>query len=205
MTRAERIKVLQRLVGANPDGSIGNETLTKFQCKYGIPSKAMVAHFFGNLDHESGGFSIVEESGMYSAERLRVIFPKYFPTIETAKQYAYKPEQIFNKTYGGRMGNNMPGDGYKFRGRGYMQTTGKFSYDRLGKYLGVDLIAKPDLVATKYPLESAIFYFNDNRLWELVSDVSEESTRLIRKRVNGGYNGLDDVRDKVRKYYSLMK
>lgn len=201
----ERIKEIQRLVGANPDGVIGNETLTKFQCKYGIPSKAMVAHFFGNLDHESGGFSIVEESGMYSAQRLLQIFPKYLTSTAMAKQYQYKPEAIFNITYGGRMGNNSPGDGYKYRGRGYMQTTGKYSYDRLGKYLGVDLLRNPDLVASKYPLESALFYFTDNKLWGLVSDVSEDSIKLIRKRVNGGYNGLDDVRSKVKKYYNLMK
>lgn len=205
MTAKERIKQIQRSVGASADGVIGNETLTKFQCKYGVPSKAMVAHFFGNLDHESGGFSIVEESGMYSAQRLVQIFKKYFPTLAIAQQYAYKPEAIFNKTYGGRMGNNMPGDGWKYRGRGYMQTTGKYSYDRLGKFLGVDLIKNPDLVATTYPLESAIFYFTDNRLWGLVNDISEESIKLIRKRVNGGYNGLDDVRNKVKRYYSLMK
>lgn len=205
MTRTERIKEIQRSIGAVADGVIGNETLTKFQCKYGIPSKAMVALFFGTIAHESGDFTIVEESGMYSAERLRAIFPKYFPTMEMAKQYAYKPEKIFNLTYGGRMGNNMPGDGYKFRGRGFMQTTGKYSYDRLGKFLGVDLIKNPNLVATKYPLESSIFYFTDNKLWGLVNDISEESIRLIRKRVNGGYNGLDDVRNKVKKYYNLMK
>ena len=201
----DRIKEIQRLVGAKEDGIIGNETLTKFQCKYGIPTKAMVAHFFGNLDHESGGFSIVEESGMYSAQRLLQVFPKYFKSLAMAKEYAYKPEKIFNLTYGGRMGNNMPGDGWRYRGRGYMQTTGKFSYDRLGKYLGVDLIKNPDLVATKYPLESALFYFSDNKLWDLVKDVSEESIKLIRKRVNGGYNGLDDVRGKVLKYYNMMK
>lgn len=203
MTAKERIKQIQRTVGANPDGVIGNETLTKFGKKYGI-NKAMVAHFFGNLDHESGGFSIVEESGMYSANRLVQIFGKYF-NAKTAKQYAYKPEAIFNKTYSGRMGNNMPGDGWKYRGRGYMQTTGKYSYDRLGKFLGVDLIKNPDLVATTYPLESAIFYFNDNKLWGLVNDISEESIKLIRKRVNGGLNGIDDVRNKVKKYYNLMK
>lgn len=199
------IKLIQQSVGATPDGIIGNETLTKFQCKYNVPSKAMVAHFFGNLDHESGGFSIVEESGMYSAKRLLAVFPKYFSSLAMAKAYEYKPEKIFNLTYGGRMGNNEPGDGYKFRGRGFMQTTGKYSYDRLGKFLGVDLIKNPNLVATKYPLESAIFYFTDNKLWGLVNDISEESIRLIRRRVNGGYNGLSETRDKVKKYYNLMK
>lgn len=201
----ENIKLIQRAVGANPDGIIGNETLTKFQCKYNVPTKAMVAHFFGNLDHESGGFSIVEESGMYSAQRLLQVFPKYFKSLDMAKEYAYKPAKIFNLTYGGRMGNTLPGDGYKFRGRGFMQTTGKFSYQKLGNHLGVDLVANPDLVATKYPFESAVFYFDNNKLWGLVKDVSEESIKLIRKRVNGGFNGLYEVRNKVIKYYNMIK
>ena len=201
----QNIKLIQRAVGANPDGIIGNETLTKFQCKYNVPTKAMVAHFFGNLDHESGGFSIVEESGMYSAQRLLQVFPKYFKSLAMAKEYAYKPAKIFNLTYGGRMGNTLPGDGYKFRGRGFMQTTGKSSYEKLGNHLGVDLVSNPDLVATKYPFESAVFYFDNNKLWGLVKDVSEESIKLIRKRVNGGYNGLDDVRNKVIKYYNMIK
>ncbi len=122
-----------------------------------------------------------------------------------AKAYDYNPEKIFNLTYGGRMGNNAPGDGYKFRGRGFMQTTGKYSYDRLGNFLGVDLIKNPNLVASKYPLESAIFYFTDNKLWNLVSDISEESINKVMKRVNGVYNGLNDFRNKVKKYYNLMK
>src|SRR5690606_6560222 len=107
--------------------------------------------------------TIAEESGMYSAQRLLLVFPKYFKSLAEAQQFAYKPEDIFNRTYGGRMGNNMPGDGYKYRGRGAIQTTGKWSYDHMGKFLGVDLVNNPDLVATKYYWESAIFYFNDRK------------------------------------------
>ena len=106
----ENINLIQQSVGATPDGIIGNETLTKFQCKYSVPSKAMVAHFFGNLDHESGGFNIVEESGMYSAKRLLQVFPKYFSSLAMAKQYEYKPEKIFNLTYGGRFFAAVVGD-----------------------------------------------------------------------------------------------
>ncbi|NGM63523.1 glycoside hydrolase family 19 protein [Sphingobacterium sp. SGG-5] len=205
MTPKNRIKQIQRTVGATPDGIIGNDTLTKFQCHYKVPTKAMAAHFFGNLHHESAGFSIVEENLRYSAQRILQVFPKYFKTLGQAQQVAYNPEALANNVYGGRMGNNTVGDGYKFRGRGFMQTTGKFNYDRLGKFLGVDLLNNPDLVATMYPLESAVFYFNDNRLWGLAGDVSEDSIQLIRRRVNGGLNGLDDVRNKVLYYYNLMK
>lgn len=195
------VKLIQKHVGAIQDGIIGNETLSKFRQKYGI-SKAMTAHFFGNIDHESGGFRIVRENMNYSASRLLQVFPRYF-TKETAMQYANKPEAIGNKVYGGRMGN-APDEGYKFRGRGCLQTTGRHNYTRLGNYLGVDLISDPDRIATDYPLESAIFFFTDNKLWNLVDDVSELSIQKVRRRVNGGLNGINDVRNKVHKYYNLM-
>ena len=205
MTRVQRIQHLQKIVGAATDGVIGNETLSKFKTRFKVPSKAMVAHFFGNVHHESGGFSISEESGMYSAQRLLQVFPKYFKSIAEAQQFANKPEAIFNRTYGGRMGNDMPGDGWKYRGRGAIQTTGKWSYDRLGKFVGSDLVNNPDLVSTEYYWESAIFYFNDRKLWNLTSDVSEPSIQLIRRRINGGLNGLDDTRKWVNHYFNLMK
>lgn len=203
MSVKENIKLIQSYVGAKQDGVIGNETLSKFACKLNI-TRAMTAHFFGNLHHESGGFSITEENGNYSAKRLLQIFPKYFNPFNV-NEYAGDAVAIFNRTYGGRMGNVEPGDGYKFRGRGFMQVTGKYSYDRLGKFLGVDLIKNPDLVATKYPLESAIFYFTDNKLWKLVDDISDASIQKVRKRVNGGLNGISEVVKLTRYYYNLIK
>lgn len=204
-TSKERIKSLQALVGANPDGIIGNETLTKFQCTYDIPTKAMVAHFFGNVDHESGGFSIVEESGAYSAQRLLAVFPKYFKSLEEAKKFERNAEAIFNRTYGGRMGNTEPGDGYKFRGRGFIQLTGKSNYSRFKEFIGDDVVSNPDLVATKYAMESAIFFFTSNNIWSMANDISDASIEKVRRRVNGGINGLADVRNKVKKYYAMFR
>lgn len=195
------VKIIQKHVGAIQDGIIGNETLSKFRQKYGI-SKAMTAHFFGNIDHESGGFRIVRENMNYSATRLLQVFPRYF-TKETATQYANKPEAIGNRVYGGRMGN-APDEGYKFRGRGFLQLTGKNNYRAFGEYIGVDLIDNPDLAATDYPLESAIFFFQSNKLFSLVDDISKLSIQKVRRRVNGGLNGINDVRNKVHKYYNLM-
>lgn len=195
------VKIIQKHVGATQDGIIGNETLSKFRQKYGI-SKAMTAHFFGNIDHESGGFRIVRENMNYSATRLLQVFPRYF-TKETAAQHAHKPELIGNRVYGGRMGN-APDEGYKFRGRGFLQLTGKNNYRAFGEYIGVDLIDNPDLAATDYPLESATFFFQSNKLFSLVDDVSELSIQKVRRRVNGGLNGINDVRNKVHKYYNLM-
>lgn len=197
------VKLIQKHLGVKEDGIIGNDTLSAFMAKYKV-SKAMTAQFFGNLHHESGGFTITVENMNYSAKRLLQIFPKYFNPFNV-NEYAGNPVAIANKTYGGRMGNTDPGDGYKFRGRGFMQTTGKYSYDRLGKYLGVDLISNPDLVATKYPLESAIFYFTDNKLWNLVNGISIDEIRKVRYRVNGGYNGIDDTIKWVNHYFKLIK
>lgn len=196
------VKLIQKHVGAIQDGIIGNETLSKFRQKYGI-SKAMTAHFFGNIDHESGGFRIVRENMNYSASRMLQVFPKYF-TKETAAQHAHNPELIGNRVYGGRMGNS-PDEGYKFRGRGFLQTTGKNNYTRLGNYLGVDLISDPDRVATDYPLESAVFFFQSNKLFDLVDDISELSIQKVRRRVNGGLNGISEVVKLTRYYYNLIK
>jgi len=195
------IKKIQKFVGAKDDGIIGRETLTKFMNKLGI-SKAMTAHFFGNVDHESGGFRITTENMNYSAARLLQVFPKYFNRMNV-NEYAGDPVAIGNRVYGGRMGNN-PDEGYKFRGRGFLQTTGKNNYRSFGEHIGVDLINNPDLVATEYAIESAIFFFQSNKLFHLVDDISESSIVKMRKRINGGTNGLSDVRIKVKKYYNLI-
>lgn len=201
MSVKENIKLIQKHVGAIQDGIIGNETLSKFRQKYGI-SKAMTAHFFGNIDHESGGFRIVRENMNYSAARLLQVFPKYFNRMNV-NEYAGDPVAIGDRVYGGRMGN-APNEGYKFRGAGFLQTTGKNNYRSFGEHIGVDLINSPSLVATEYAIESAIFFFQSNKLFHLVDDISESSIVKMRKRINGGTNGLADVRSKVKKYYNLI-
>lgn len=199
------IKEFQKKHGLVDDGIVGKNTLLKFKEVFKIPTKIALIHFAANMAHESGNFKIIEESGSYSAKRLLQIFPKYFKTLEEAKASEYNAEKIFNKTYGGRMGNVAPNDGYKYRGRGFMQITGKHNYIKFGEYLGVDLVNNPDLVATKYPIESAVFYFDSNKLWNLVKDTSLDSIRRVRKRVNGGYNGIDDVINKTRYYERILK
>lgn len=199
------IKKFQSEHGLVADGIVGKNTLNKFKEVFKIPSKVALIHFAANMAHESGNFTITEESGKYSASRLLAVFPKYLKSLEQAKQYEYQADKIFNLTYGGRMGNTAPDDGSKYKGRGFMQITGKNNYIAFGDYLGVDLVNNPELVATTYPIESAVFYFNNNKLWNLVSDTSLESIRKIRKRVNGGYNGLDDVINLTRRYEQMLK
>lgn len=203
----ERIQYLQRTVGVVADGVIGNKTLTAFQCHFHVPTKAMVAHFFGNVYHETGGFTIAEENMNYtSAARIMQIWPSRFKTIASATPFVRNPAGLANSVYANRMGNGAPssGDGYKYRGRGAIQTTGKWSYDKLGQYVMDDLLNNPELVANKYYWESAIFYFNDRKLWNLVSDISPSSIELIRRRINGGVIGLQDTTKWVHHYFNLI-
>lgn len=205
MNRTESIKYIQRVVGANQDGSLGNETLTKFQCYFKIPTKAMVAHFFGNMVHENGDFTIVMENMSYTTiAALRKTWPTRFTSNALAEQYLRQPEKLGNFVYDNRMGNGK-GEGYKYRGRGWMQLTGKEMYDLFSKYIGEDCVKNPDLVATKYPLESAVFMFNQKKLWNLVRDVKDEDIKIIRRRVNGGLIGIERVIPLVKRFFNMMK
>ena len=205
MTATERIQYIQAKVGAIQDGIIGRDTLMKFQSKYNFINSATIAHFFGNMHHESGGFTTTSESLHYtSVARLRAVWPSRFPTDESAKPYINNSYELGRMVYGGRMGNDMETDGYTYRGRGLMQITGKASYALLAQCLNVDVVANPSLVATKYFFESAIHIFNEKKLWSFVDDVSEQSICAVRLRVNGGFNGLDDVRNNVLYYYNMF-
>jgi putative chitinase len=141
-------------------------------------------HFLAQGAAETGGFTIKEESGKYTAEGLRRTFPKYFKSVSEARPYAGKPEAIFNRVYGGRLGNNKTGDGYKYRGRGIFQLTGKDSYKRYGERLGIDLAGNPDLACD--PLVSvqiAAAYWTDLGLnaW-----ADQDNLLAISRGINGG-------------------
>jgi len=201
------LKDLQSKIGAKPDGVFGPNTLKKAAEYFGLtPEKA--AHFFGQTSHETGGFRLFSENLNYSADGLRKIFGKYFPTKLMANGYARKPEKIANRVYGSRMGNGdeNSGDGWKFRGRGALQTTGKNNYTQLSEYLKNPLILEnPDLVATEFAFESALFYFEKNNLWRHCGNVTDESIKRVTRAVNGGYHGLEDRIDKTKKYYKWLK
>jgi putative chitinase len=175
--------------------------------KFGIDSPLRLSHFLSQCAHESGNFKFVKENLNYSADGLRKIFPKYFPTIELANKYARQPEKIANKVYGGRMGNGdeASGDGFKFRGRGYIQLTGKDNYAAFDKFVDDDIMANPDLVATKYPLTSAAFFFHKNKLWDVCDKGHGDDVVLaVTKRVNGGTHGLTDRQEKFDLFHSTL-
>ena len=201
------LKSLQEKVGVTADGAFGPGTLKAAMAFYKLtPERA--AHFFAQTAHESGNFTAFSENLNYSAQGLQGIFGKYFPgTLE--ESYARQPEKIANRVYASRMGNGdeASGDGWKFRGRGALQLTGKSNYKAFAEYLKKpELIDTPDLVATTYAFESAMFFFDRNKLWSICDQgVNDAAILALTKRINGGTHGLDDRKAKTYKYYEYVK
>jgi putative chitinase len=196
---------LEKLKGHVPDSVIVQ--IPDAATKFGITTNLRLAHFLSQCGHESGGFKAVSENLNYSADGLVKIFGKYF-NATTAAGYARNPEKIASKVYASRMGNGDEAskEGFKFRGRGYIQLTGKENYTKFGKFIGEDIASNPDLVATKYPLASAAFFFNSNGLWAICDKGADTATvTAVTKRVNGGVIGLDDRIKHFNEYYNLLK
>jgi putative chitinase len=157
--------------------------------------------------HESGGFKATQENLNYSAKGLLGIFGKYFREAGLAESYQRNPQKIASRVYGGRMGNGpeSTGDGFKFRGRGYIQLTGKDNYTAFGKAINEDMTANPDKVATHYPLLSAAWFFTKNGLHKMADEGSTDAVvTKITKRVNGGTIGLADRIKHFKEYFSLL-
>jgi putative chitinase len=196
---------LDRLVGHIPQAVINQ--IPDTAARFGITTSLRLAHFLAQCGHESGGFRAVSENLNYSAKGLLGIFRKYFTNVNLAMQYERKPEKIANRVYSSRMGNGneASGEGYKFRGRGYIQLTGKDNYKAFDATVGEDILANPDLVATKYPLASAAFFFKRNNLWAICDrGSSPDVVTAVTKRVNGGTIGLADRQKHFKEYYNLL-
>jgi len=195
---------LNKLKGHIPDGVIAQ--IPDVMKTFGIDTAVELSHFLSQCGHESAGFKVVNENLNYSAKGLLGIFKKYFPTQALAESYQRKPEKIANKVYASRMGNGdeASGEGFKYRGSGYIQLTGKSNYTAFGKAIGVDIAANPDLVATKYPLLSAAWFFSKNCLPKC-KDASDATVTAVTKCVNGGTIGLPDRLKHFKEYYNLLK
>jgi putative chitinase len=176
---------LAGLKGHIPDSVIAQ--IPETALKFGITTNLRLAHFLAQCALESVVFKATVENLKYSAKRLLQVFPKYFKGIDPAP-YANNPAKIANRVYANRMGNGneASGDGYKFRGRGYIQLTGKTNYASFSKFIGEDCVANADLVATTYPLASAGFFFNSNGIWAVCDRGADDATvKAVSTRVNG--------------------
>ena len=201
------LKSLQEKIGVVADGAFGPGTMKKAMEFYKL-TPVRAAHFFAQTSHETGGFKAFSENLNYSAQGLQGIFGKYFPG-NLEESYARNPEKIANRVYASRMGNGdeKSGDGFKFRGRGALQLTGKDNYAAFAKYLNKpEIMTNPDLVATTYSFESAMFFFDKNKLWEICDKgINDAAILALTKRINGGTHGLEDRNQKTKKYYEYVK
>lgn len=196
---------LDKLKGHIPDAVIVQ--IPDTAARFNITTPLRLAHFLAQCGHESGGFKAVRENLNYSAKGLMGIFKKYFPNATLAAAYERQPEKIANRVYASRMGNGAEtsGDGYKFRGRGYIQLTGKENYTKFDATVPENIVADPELVATKYPLASAAFFFNSNKLWSICDQgATPLVVTAVTKRVNGGTIGLPDRIKHFNEYYKLL-
>lgn len=196
---------LEKLKGHIPDAVIAQlpDTITKFE----LNTPLRLAHFLAQAGHESGGFKLVNENLNYGAKGLTSIFKKYFPTNNIALLYERKPEKIANIVYASRMGNGdkASGEGYKFRGRGYIQLTGKDNYKAFDVVVAENILENPDLVATKYPLMSAGWFFHKNGLHKIADKGATDTVVTeVTKRVNGGTIGLADRIKHFKEYYAYL-
>lgn len=195
---------LNKLSGHVPDAVIGQipECAEKFQ----INTTLRLAHFLAQCSHESGGFKVTQENLNYSADGLKKIFPKYFPD-NLADSYARQPEKIASRVYANRMGNGdeESKEGYKYRGRGYIQLTGKDNYGSFAKTVEDDILSDPDLVSSNYSLLSAAWFWSSRSLNASADKGSSDAVVTeITKKVNGGTIGLDDRIKHFKEYYALL-
>lgn len=174
--------------------------------KFSINTIERLSHFLAQCAQESGSFKAVSENLNYSVSGLKKTFPRYFKDRDP-KAYSKAPQALANYVYSNRLGNGSEasGDGWRFRGRGYIQLTGKSNYKAFDGFVDEDILANPDLVATKYPLTSAAFFFNRNDLWRICDrGDTPEVVRAVTVRVNGGTHGLADRQQKFETYKALI-
>lgn len=164
-------------------------------------STEQTAMFLAQCGHESAGFTRLEENLNYSAKALYNVFRKYFPTLPMAENYARRPEAIANLVYGSRMGNGSAesGDGWKYRGRGILQITGKYNYRQLEYDTKIPCVENPDiLLDVKYAVQSAFWYWDKNNLSNY-SDIE-----IVTKKINGGLNGIDDRKQLYTRFLAAL-
>ncbi len=198
---------LQQKIGVTADGAFGPGTMKAAATYYKLNGNR-AAHFFAQTAHESGNFTAFSENLNYGTKGLRGIFGKYFGTEALAKAYERQPQKIANRVYASRMGNGdeASGDGWRFRGRGALQLTGKSNYQAFADYIDRPVVMTiPDLVAGELCFESALWFFDKNKLWSICDQgINDVAILALTKRINGGTHGLDDRKAKTKKYAAWL-
>lgn len=210
---SDAMRTLQARCGIAADGAFGPNTARAIADHYDLSSNR-AAHLLGQSAHESGNFKLTQENLNYSEKALNSVFGRYFGDgKKDASQYARNPQKIANYVYmdqnrssKGALGNTEEGDGWLFRGRGFLQCTGRTNYRAFASEMRLpDVMKEPDLVATDYAFESALWFFQRNNLFRIADEgVTEEIIKKITKRVNGGYHGLEDRIEKTMKIHRWL-
>lgn len=175
--------------------------------KYKINTPLRLSHFVAQCYHESQGFHVTQENLNYSLDGLLRVFKKYFP-VDIASDYVRKPEKIANRAYANRNGNGpeSSGDGWLYRGRGYIQLTGKENYAAFDKVVPENILVNPDVVSSKYPMLSAGWFWDQRQLNALADlGADQQVVSDITKKINGGYNGLEDRLKLFDRFYGALK
>jgi len=200
-----RVEMLREMGVSTEDAEQYIGDLEEVLPKYGIAdSKLRLAHFFSQVLHESGSMKYDMENLNYSAKALRAVFGKYFKTKREAEAYARQPEKIANRVYAKRMGNGSEasGDGWRYRGRGLIQLTGKNNYKAFAAWIEDDRVLEdPDLVAAEYAVQSAVFYWDRHKLNKIAD---RDDVERLTKRINGGLNGLAHRKELLNKANGLL-
>ncbi|MCB1905889.1 MAG: glycoside hydrolase family 19 protein [Rhodocyclaceae bacterium] len=199
------VEMLMEMGVASDDANQYIEDLEATLPRYGIAdSRLRLAHFFSQVLHESGLMRYDVENLNYSAKALRAVFGKYFKSDDEAAAYARQPERIANRVYANRLGNGAEssGDGWRYRGRGLIQLTGKDNYQAFAEWIGDErVLSEPDIVSTDYAVHSAVYFWDRNKL-NAIAD--RDDVVLLTKRINGGVNGLSHRRELLNKANGLL-
>lgn len=202
MITAERLKQLAPNIKPDVASAIA-ASLEEHRDEYGVTTPDRLAHFLGQVCHESGGFTRFVENLNYSAERLCQVWPGRFPNIEAAKPYARNPDALAERVYSGRMGNVNPGDGAKFRGRGLIQLTGRANYAEASRYSGLDLIEFPGQAADPAKSAKIALGYWQSRGLNALADLDDIAG--ITRKINGGLVGLPERRELVERAKEIFK
>lgn len=225
MTAAKRIEKLQKLINViltakghklvGVDGVLGPETLRGFGKAYDL-NRVQIIQTFANMHHESGGFTIGRESMYYTTlNRLMQIFGvgrhSAKITREEAPSLLRNSYALAERVYGignpskaKELGNNLAGDGYKFRGGGALQLTGKWAYNKVSEMLNLDLVNNPELINNEAYFTSAFAEFQYSNIWKAMTSLNQDNVRRVRRIINGGYNGMDDVNRLINVYSKML-
>lgn len=174
--------------------------------RFEITTPLRIAAYAAQIGHESNDLTRWLENLNYSAVRLRKVWPKWFPTMTIAMEYANNPQKLANYVYANRMGNDDNGDGWKYRGRGPLQATGREMYAWLTKQFGVDYLSNPDLIVTpEHGFLAAAAIYAVRKSGNVLADRGKEAAfTLLTERINGGHNGLEERLERYRRARKLL-